>query len=543
MRRRAIIYTRVSTDDQADKGYSLPSQLDLCRKYAERLGYEIVAELREDISGATPMAERPEGKKLVAMVNARQADAIIAYQVDRLYRDHIELLIAVRMWLRAGMEVHTCDIGRIEDENNIVLLIKGWQGSDERKKIRERTLRGKQTKAQSGKVVVCGHAPYGYAFLRDTNGKVVSFEIVEEIGRIVRLIYRWYVHGDETGKRLSARGITRRLSEMRVTTPGELHLGYTRKRGAGIWNEQAVLQIIGNEVYAGVWRFGVLIGHTKSKRPPEEHFTVSVPAIIDHETWEHAQAQRKRNKEMARRNAKHDYLMHSLIRCACGAAMCGQHNQRRLYYGCVWQNNSARSFDRCDCHARWVRADAIEADVWGEIEELFSDLDRLWSDLKAAQQDELSKQEPKRLELEAIEANIVHTERKAMGLARTLGTLTDTDPDGVVAKSMQSEVDQTNTLYKDQVKRRAELQAELGAQRLTDDAIAEILQYARDVRDGIANANFDAKRRMLESLDVKVTVKDGRYYVKCVLGETEGEIRKIAKRTKGAIVPVSLGRR
>ena len=111
------------------------------------------------------------------------------------------------------------------------------------------------------------------------------------------------------------------------------------------------------------------------------------------------------------------------------------------------------------------------------------------------------------------------------------------------AKSMQVEIGQTNALYKDQVRRRAELQAELGAQRLTDDSIAEIIQYARDVREGIANANYEAKRRMLESLDVKVTVKDGRYYVKCVLGETEGEIRKIARRTKGAIVPVSLGRR
>jgi site-specific DNA recombinase len=107
--RKAVLYARVSTDDQADRGYSLPSQIDLCRKYAERLGYPVVAELTEDISGAIPIAERPEGKKLVAMFKARQADALIAYQVDRLYRDNIELLIAVRMWLRAGVEVHTCD--------------------------------------------------------------------------------------------------------------------------------------------------------------------------------------------------------------------------------------------------------------------------------------------------------------------------------------------------------------------------------------------------------------------------------------------------
>jgi site-specific DNA recombinase len=110
MHKRAVLYARVSTDDQADKGYSLPSQIELCRKYAERLGFVVVAELVEDHSGATPIAERPEGKKMTAMVKSRQADAVVAYQVDRLSRDIVDLLATVRIWIRAGIEVHACDI-------------------------------------------------------------------------------------------------------------------------------------------------------------------------------------------------------------------------------------------------------------------------------------------------------------------------------------------------------------------------------------------------------------------------------------------------
>ena len=37
MTKKAAIYARVSTDDQADKGYSLPSQLDGCRQFIERM--------------------------------------------------------------------------------------------------------------------------------------------------------------------------------------------------------------------------------------------------------------------------------------------------------------------------------------------------------------------------------------------------------------------------------------------------------------------------------------------------------------------------
>ena len=148
MSKRTIIYARVSTDEQADKGYSLPSQLELCRKYAERLGFSVVAELSDDYSGATPVAERPKGKELVALLKERKANALVVYCVDRLSRDIVDLLASVRDWLKMGVEVHTCDIGKIESELDIVLVIKGWQGSDERRRVRERTTRGRNAKAK-----------------------------------------------------------------------------------------------------------------------------------------------------------------------------------------------------------------------------------------------------------------------------------------------------------------------------------------------------------------------------------------------------------
>jgi len=53
--KRAILYARVSTDEQKDKGYSLPSQFEAMRKYASAQGFEIVAEHQDDYSGATPI--------------------------------------------------------------------------------------------------------------------------------------------------------------------------------------------------------------------------------------------------------------------------------------------------------------------------------------------------------------------------------------------------------------------------------------------------------------------------------------------------------
>ena len=135
MNKQAGIYVRVSTDEQAEKGYSLPSQIEACRRFAEYKGFENASVYQDDISGVTPIASRPEGGRLQHDINTGQITTIIVYQVDRLSRDIVDLLTTVRDWLGAGIEIYALDVGQINSELDIVLVIKGWQGSDERKKF------------------------------------------------------------------------------------------------------------------------------------------------------------------------------------------------------------------------------------------------------------------------------------------------------------------------------------------------------------------------------------------------------------------------
>src|SRR5687768_2151508 len=136
MNKRAAIYVRVSSDDQAERGYSLPSQIEACQKFAWQKGFDIAAVYQDDVSGAKPIASRPEGGELQNAIDARQINTVIIYQVDRLSRDIVDLLATVRDWLRAGIEIYALDVGQVTSELDIVLVIKGWQGGDERQKIR-----------------------------------------------------------------------------------------------------------------------------------------------------------------------------------------------------------------------------------------------------------------------------------------------------------------------------------------------------------------------------------------------------------------------
>ena len=102
-----------------------------------------------------------------------------------------------------------------------------------------------------------------------------------------------------------------------------------------MWQTDKVIKILSHEVYKGVWYFGARIGSSRNLRPPEEWIAVDVPAIVDLATWDQAQLRKKRNKEYAKRNSKHDYLLSGLIHCACGFAMCGEYFSNHRYYSCT----------------------------------------------------------------------------------------------------------------------------------------------------------------------------------------------------------------
>ena len=509
MNKRAVLYARVSSDDQADKGYSLPTQLEYCRKYAERLGYLVLAELREDCSGAVPMAERLEGKKLVAMLKARQADVLIGYQVDRLSRDIVDLLASVRVWLRAGVEVHACDIGKIESELDIVLVIKGWQGSDERKKIAERTTRGRNGKAQAGKVVEQGKPPYAYRF---GNGVL---EIVEAEGKIVALIYRWYTLGKGDTKPLTIRAITLELSNMAILAPGE-KWNAKRTRPSGVWNESTVRKILTNETYAGVWRYGKRIGAggNGGGRAKDDHILVTVPAIVDRATWEAAQEQRAYNLQMAARNCRREYLLRGLIRCGnCGKAWSGRYGTRGIYYECT---NRHHHFDNLEavCKEGTVSGSILEARVWEYVLDIITDPKRFEDGIRKAQDNERDALGPKRERREAVMAMIADCEVEAAKLA---GALKQTPDGGIVHKHLQADIETTERRYAALCKERDELQAALNANPLTDENIAAAIEFRRQVVEGLRDPTFEDKRRVLEFLRVKVTIKDKHAQVQCII--------------------------
>ena len=78
---KAVIYARVSTN-----GQDYERQLNDLREYANRMGYEIVKEFAEKISGAKKVAEREALTELLSFVEANHINKVLIYECSRLSR-------------------------------------------------------------------------------------------------------------------------------------------------------------------------------------------------------------------------------------------------------------------------------------------------------------------------------------------------------------------------------------------------------------------------------------------------------------------------
>ena len=104
-RKRAVIYLRVSTAKQARKdegdGYSLPAQDEACRRKAEQLDADVVADAFVDRGESAKTADRREFQRMLAFVKAqRDIDYVILDKIDRFARnrrDDANVLFELRM--------------------------------------------------------------------------------------------------------------------------------------------------------------------------------------------------------------------------------------------------------------------------------------------------------------------------------------------------------------------------------------------------------------------------------------------------------------
>jgi site-specific DNA recombinase len=210
-RTKVILYARVSTEEQANSGYSLALQLESLRAHAARQEYEILEEVTDPgYSGAS--LERPGMDRIRDLVAEGSVSVVLAQDRDRLAREP-----ALHYLLKQELGEYGCvlralnDCGDDSPEGELTYGILDQLAKYERAKVAERTRRGKRKKVRQGKILATHTADYGFRFNATRDG----YEVDEEKMAVVKRIFRWV--GTEGW---SIRRVRKALDDLGVEPPG-----------------------------------------------------------------------------------------------------------------------------------------------------------------------------------------------------------------------------------------------------------------------------------------------------------------------------------
>jgi site-specific DNA recombinase len=209
------IYARVSSERQKEEK-TIESQTSALKEFAHAQNYVLPESWvfeDEGYSGAT--LARPGLERLRDLVSEGQVEIVLVYSPDRLSRRYAYQVLLLEEFARQGVEVRFLkgNAGQTPEEQ-LLVQFQGMIAEYERAQITERCRRGKRHRAKTGSVNVLSGAPYGYRYLKKTDGSDSCYVIDENEVPVVRQVYQWY-----TEEGLSLGAIARRPSK--VCRPAE----------------------------------------------------------------------------------------------------------------------------------------------------------------------------------------------------------------------------------------------------------------------------------------------------------------------------------
>ena len=233
--KKACVYTRVSTTEQANEGYSIEEQDRMCRAAIESKGWEYVGTYSDPgISGRT--MDRPGLQSMINAMKTREVEAVVIYKLDRLSRKQRDTMTIIEDIILKN-DIALVSLNETLDTTTpwgrAMIGILSSFNQMESENIQMRTAMGRQAKATTGGYAG-GKPPIGY---KAVNGQLV---VVPEEAEIVRKVFELRKQGG------TLKGIAQALNQM----------GYRTKKG-GEFLHSAVQNILANEeTYRGRYKYG-----------------------------------------------------------------------------------------------------------------------------------------------------------------------------------------------------------------------------------------------------------------------------------------------
>ena len=284
------LYLRVSTEDQAKEGFSLPEQKERLEALCKFKGYKIYDYYTDAGISAKTGNYRPEFDRLIEDAKNKKINTIIALKLDRLSRSIYDWENLLKTSEKYGFDLVCAndDINTTNANGKMVTRIMMSVSQNEIERTSERTKVGMAGAIKKGHIpAVC---PIGY---KRIDKKLVPDPLTKDI--VIR-IFNLYFEGN------SYSTIANIFNKEKVLDKTD-------------WRDVRILKILSNEIYKGDYVSG------KTLNKPVYYENVVEP-IVSKELWENCQAQKKKNQKNYMRTQTYIFLQK--LRCPkCGRILAG----------------------------------------------------------------------------------------------------------------------------------------------------------------------------------------------------------------------------
>lgn len=334
---KTLLFARVSSRDQKETGYSLPSQEKLLEGYAEKkdLKVEKVFSISESANGRK---QRKIFNEMLDFARKHDIKVIVCEKVDRLTRS-LRDAVLVNEWLNEDPErqVHFVKENCILDKNSksnekFIWNIKVTTSQYYIDNLSEEVKKGLKEKAEQGWFP--GSHKRGYKTIGETKHKTWSIDDSPESELpFIKKAFDLYANTDYSLKRL-----LRRMFEE----------GWKQKNGKPIPLSNIAL-ILNDPFYCGkfIWKGKLMQGNHTS--------------AISEELFE--RVSKKLKSKNTPKYRTHNHLFRGLIKCEeCGCSITAEIHKGHTYYHCT-------HFKDCS-QIKHTREETIDDQIYNVFDEI-----------------------------------------------------------------------------------------------------------------------------------------------------------------------------
>lgn len=352
LKKRVFVYVRVSTNRQAEEGYSISQQIERLEKYCDAMGWQLVKVYTDDgYSGGS--LERPAMEQMIKEIKNGQADIVLVDKLDRLSRSQFDTLYMIQKVFDAN---GVAFVSRNESFDTSSAFGKAMVGilavfaELERSRIKERMMDGLEGRAKEGLFRGGGFIPIGYDYNKETS----VLEINDYEAMQVREVFRLFL------KRTPIFSIMTILNNR----------GYRTKYGE--WKEQTIRGMVSRRIYIGE------IVHKGNVYQGQHEPIIS---IEDFNAAQKLLAEREKDNANRKIGKVYKSPLGGIIYCGhCGSRYhfrSGANNAdgtRRNYYTCYSRSKGDKKYIKDpNCRNKNYRDNVLDAIVFDEIRKLKSE--------------------------------------------------------------------------------------------------------------------------------------------------------------------------